>query len=128
MKRIVSLLLVLVLCLGLCACGHSEEDAKKAIVQNSWIGSFGSEGQKTEFAVTFLNNNEAWIKVNYPTGFEYTWEGSYEVTDNQIVVSDTRNKVDIFVDYTFNGNKISLTLHDPISKNTVLLSEGPKGL
>ena len=117
MKRILAMILALVLCLGLCACGESqptEEEVKDAIIQNDWIGStVNEEGYETKFRVTFMNNYDAKLYRKYlGSGFDYTWEGTYEITDDQIIISDSLNDVDFFIDYTYEDGEIYLTLND----------------
>jgi len=118
MKRMLAAILALMLCLGLCACGEyepTEEEVKSAIIQNDWVATVDAgEGEVTEFRVMFLNNYEASLTRYYSgSGFEYTWEGTYEITDSQIIITDSLNEIDFFIDYTYySSGEISLTLND----------------
>ena len=121
MKRILAMILALVLCLGLCACGGSEEvvtkpskeDIKDAIIHDTWVASLEEDGIVEEYTVKFLNNYEAKETSYYyytDSGFSlsHTREGTYEITDDQIIISDSKNKVDIFIDYTYENGEISM--------------------
>lgn len=126
MKRVLLLILVLALCLGLCACGPSEEEVKDAIIKETWLGHGETEYSKITYLVNFSNSNWATIDCYYSsTGTSNYWEGTYEIRNDQIIVSDSDSGRDFFIDYTYSSGEISMTLND--GDRRVPLSVVPDG-
>ena len=114
MKRILAMILALVLCLGLCACGESqptEEEVKSAIIKDCLYGTIENDYGHDCYTINFSNNNEATVLWEQSAGYvmdSHTYKGTYEIKKDQIIISD--GGMDFFIDYTFQNGQISMTL------------------
>ena len=114
MKKAISILLVLVLCFGLCACGVSKDKVKDDIIGNRWRGSIKPDTQGHEYIISFSYAGTAsvhwftWTDV----GFNYSedWEGPYTIENNRIIISDGGK--DFIINYSYNGGEIKLILKE----------------
>lgn len=121
MRKVISLLLILCFCVGLCSCGTtffdrddepSKSDVKKAIRSITWYGSLTIDGVYREYTVNFANDGSAHIYRDIVMGSRHIteWDGTYEIEDDQIIIS--AQGTDFYVEYTFEDDEISLTLYD----------------
>ena len=132
MKKIIALLLTLVLCLSICACGGDDGTLKeKTLIENEWCGllDFTTRGQRTvkfekggvgsfvypeannetESFTWSINDNIVNITVNStdPFGGAYTTEDTYEYikTENSTQLKNTTS----FVVFVLKENLESVT-------------------
>lgn len=114
MKRAISILLVLVICLSLCACGVSKDRVRDDIIDKRWRGSIKPDSQGHEYIIRFSYASTAsvhwytWTDV----GFSYSddWEGPYTIERDRIIISDGGK--DFFIYYTYRNGEINLTLKE----------------
>ena len=123
MKRAISILLVLIICLSMCACGVSKDQVRDDIIDKRWYGSIDAY------------DGAGWISYNVRFSYAYTatvewtsgvdgiydvngyipgttsslrWEGPYTIENNRIIVSDGGK--DIIIYYTYENGEIDLTV------------------
>lgn len=122
MKKVISGILCIVLCLSLCACGGVQSDLRKGI----WCREFSALGINMLEEYEFESNGK-FVKMNYMNGaFSDMEMGTYEVIETQTVLTydsgeeyeakksqivltfESGEKTEI--DYTYEAGELKLTL------------------
>lgn len=107
MKKIISLMLVFILCFSLCACGSSKGMSEAVAMELN--GSHWEIGQSGKGASWSFNDGRVEI-TTYIMGLEMSDTGSYEVTDKCIKFNwdeADNGRVDELY-YTFENNTLRL--------------------
>ena len=105
-KNIVSIALVCVICLSLCACGIKEENAV-----GTWSGTYVYNGNT--FAVAFvLSADGDYAKATYKNGsFSSTEDGTWEVKGGKVVLHEDGN-MGISTVYKYKGGALVNNDHE----------------
>lgn len=86
MKRLIALLMALVMCLTLCACGVDEEKVKEEL-EGVWEYSWYATAVGFECSVVYqFGDNGSMIKTNVRNGEETVNYGYYIVTNDVIEI------------------------------------------
>ncbi len=106
MKRIFTLILALVLCLPLCACGINKEEAI-----GTWAGTYVYNGN--EYAVTFaLSGGGEYVEVMYKNGaLHKTEKGTWEISGGKVVLHENGNE-GISTTYKYKGKALVNNDHE----------------
>lgn len=100
MKKILSIILVMVMCLSLCACG-SKTDKIKDAMQGTWVAEWTAIGKNISRYYTFKGNK-------YTTGGDAalgelaTETGTFEITDSVIKFTPDDNSEHKDIEYSYN--------------------------
>lgn len=114
MKKILSLILILVICLSLCACGACNCGCcEKAAAEAAVVETVPEETQSQEEYLTELLVSEDWVDLNYsrdPSNTRYTFlHNGYGVFDYD---GDHDNSV--CFQWVLDGNKLLVMFEEPI--------------
>lgn len=85
MKRLFALLLALVMCLSLCACGSNEEDIKKALI-GDWIHYGGIGAFAGSQTYSFAEDGRVLYIRTDTMGTDPVKVGNYEIEDGYIEI------------------------------------------
>lgn len=109
MKRIIALLMALVMCLTLCACGVDEEKVKEEL-EGVWEYRWYATAVGFECSVVYqFGDNGSMIKTNVRNGKETVNYGYYIVTDDVIEIYFTgESEIQAELTYTYKDGVLSL--------------------
>ena len=99
-KKLISIVLVCLLCLSLCACGISED---KAV--GTWTGSYVYNGNS--FSVAFILNADGnYSYASYKNGsFNKAESGTWEIKGGKVILHENGN-VGISTKYKYKGGAL----------------------
>lgn len=105
-KRLISIILVCILCLSLCACGISEDEAV-----GTWSGAYEYNGN--DFATAFtLEENGDYIKITFKNGSLSSSEtGTWEVKGGKVILHEGGNK-GVSTEYKYKGEALVNNKHE----------------
>lgn len=114
MKKPIALLLVMVICLSLCACGGNQEEVKNAL-QGTWTAKWTYAGMQISRYYTFKGNTYTTGGVAI-FGEVQTETGTFEVMDTCIRLTPDDGSSAIELDYTYNEKTgiVSLWWNDDV--------------
>lgn len=114
MKKPIALLLVMVICLSLCACGGNQEEVKNAL-QGTWTAKWTYAGTQISRYYTFKGNTYTTGGVAI-FGEVQTETGTFEVMDTCIRLTPDDGSSAIELDYTYNEKTgiVSLWWNDDV--------------
>lgn len=101
-RSFISVILLCAICLGLCACGISEDEAV-----GTWVGSYTYEGN--QFTSSFvLTDDKTYVKVTMKDGaLSSTENGTYEIKGNKVILHKDGN-MGISITYKYKrGNLVN---------------------
>lgn len=106
MKIVLAAVLLLALCLTLCACGISKKEAV-----GTWAGSYVYNGN--QFARSFvLSEDGTYVEVVLKNGdFSSTEEGTYEVKGGKVILHENGN-TGISTVYKYKGGNLVNNDHE----------------
>lgn len=124
MKKIITLLLMVVLCLSLIACDRNKDDAE--IVLGNWVGDYNSlnnatimdsDGKEifpgdsmTETLSIFKGGTAEILIHDNDTGAEQRYTANWKVSDGILIINRTLNGSDIIDSYEIHTNTEPYTL------------------
>lgn len=114
MKKTIAILLVLVICVSLGACGSDKEAVKNAL-QGSWTAKWTNQGTQISRYYTFKGNTYTTGGVAFFGELE-TETGTFEVMDTCIRLTPDDGSSATELDYTYNEKTgiVSLWWNDDI--------------
>lgn len=119
MKKVLSLLLVLVMCFTLCACEPSSEDIMEKL-QGTWTESTSIAGVPVTNVYAFLDDTFAYkCGIGYE---EVTSEtGTYTIQGNNIVLNFRNTSYDgkTIIPFKLNGDELIFNVDDEGKSNFV---------
>ena len=108
MKKIITLILVAIMCLSLVACGSNEDNINDAL-QGSWVASWTAMGQNISRYYTFKGNTYTTGGVAI-LGELDTKTGTFEIKDSTIKLIPDDGSESSELDFTYNEKTGELTL------------------
>ena len=123
MKKVLSLILVLVMCLSLCACGTNPAEVKTDLVKGKWSGylSFTSNFFGVECYGYFDFHEDGTVDYSHMRGDD-RWEpangATYQIRDGEILLTckgwgdDTIERIK----YEYKNGELRLTFMDGTSE------------
>ena len=109
MKKGISLVLALVMCLSLCACGGGNKDNVRHALQGSWVVKVSMLGETISRYCTF-NGNKYTASSVYDSRKFATDTGTFEVREDTIhLIPDDGSSAKDF-DYSYNKDNGTLIL------------------
>ena len=111
MKKILTLLLVAVMCITCVACGAAKEDIKKELIGTWYYDSYASAvGEHCHQIYKFQDNDKvevSWINDESPSKSSVK-NAMYSVENDHITITYYDGSKSKTIDFTFENNKLKL--------------------
>lgn len=111
MKKILALLMVLLLGISLCACGSANSGNVEAQLKGKWQMD---AGEAVTAIYSFSNGSVSCQTTAMGITLDPN-EGTYDITNSQIVITWTNNGKSVEFDYTLNDDGLTLKSEDGTS-------------
>lgn len=108
MKKIIVVLLILVMCIPLVACGGNEDEIQNAL-QGSWVAEWTAYGQSISRTYTFKGNNYTTSGITV-FGSKDVKTGTFEVKDSTIHLISDDGSSESDLDFSYNKKTGELIL------------------
>ena len=120
MKKIIAFLLLVSLCVGLCACGTSKQKVESDL-QGHWEYSWYASAVGL-YCYSYYEFDSGTVNYTFIRGTSTTVEhGTYEITGSQVIVT-IDGSVKTRFDYSYEGDRLTLvnngdgTIHNVYTK------------
>lgn len=114
MKKVLSMIMVLALCLSLCACGNNKEKVKNSL-QGTWKAKWSSEGKNLSRYYSFEGESYTTGGVAYFGELEVE-TGIFEINDSciHLIPDDGSEPIDLVYTFDKTSGEIELWWADEI--------------
>lgn len=110
MKKLFALLLALVLCLSLCACGGANKDDIREELQGTWRASWTTDGARISRYYTFEGDRYTTGGVAFIVGELEPKSGTYKISNSTIRLTPDDGSEGNELDYSYDKETGTLTL------------------
>lgn len=109
MRKVFSLLLVLVICLGMCTCGNSAEEVKENLVDGSWVQESTQDDGSSRRTYTFSYDgtfHDFFRRLDVTVNINRT--GTYVIKSDKIILCYNDHPSDEYIYYTYTNGQLVL--------------------